>query len=139
MVPDPRSILFRNLTPQFDCCVRNALPAVENVRFENGAGGAGINAARAGSTAVRHRSVVRQFKIGNDATKKKPGAGFLVDDARILSEPTHAGVFRKYAFEQWACVDIGLGSLRRILLDPGCQVLQLPFDRVVIVLTPCVS
>ena|SRR5438093_799866 len=139
MMTDTGSILFRNFAAQFDRRVRNALPAVENIGFENGARRTGIDAARAGPAAVRDGSVVGQFKIGNDATKKQPRAGFLIDDTRILSEPAHARILRIDPFEEWAGIDIGFRSLGRILLDPGCQLLELPFDRVVIVLTPGVS
>src|SRR5438046_9260900 len=97
MMTDAGSILLRNLAAQFDGCVRNALPAVENIRFENGARGRGIDAARAGSAAVRNRGVVGQLEIGHETTKKEPGASLLIDDAHILYEPTHARILRLYS------------------------------------------
>src|SRR5829696_5338267 len=100
MVPNPLTRLPWNRPPQFDRCVRNALPAVENIRRNERVGWAGIKASRARSAAIRRRCIRCQFEIGQDASQKQPRARALIDDAGVLSKPSDTGVMREYTLGQ---------------------------------------
>src|SRR6266446_3369151 len=139
MMPYTGSALFRNIAAQFDRRVRNAFPAVENIRLENGARRAGVDASRAGSAAIGNGCVIRQLEIGKDAPQKQPGANLLINDAGIFPEPADAGVFRIYALQQWARIHIGFSALRRILFEPDRELPQLFLDGIVIVLAPRIT
>ena len=70
-------------------------------------GGTGFEATRATSAAIRGRKVGLQFERGQDHSQEQPRAELLIDDAGILGDPAHPGVFRVDAFDERAGVDIG--------------------------------
>src|SRR6266481_1067700 len=119
------SLLFGNAATQFDCRVCNALPAVENVWFQNRAGRACVEAARAGSTAIGYGNVIRQFKIGENAPKEKPRTRLLIDDTCVFSKPADARIFCMHALEQRTGIHVALRLVGRALLDPCCHLVQL--------------
>src|SRR5215468_2462094 len=99
MMADSGAVAFRYLTTQFDCGVRNAFPAIKNVRLHDRCRWTGVDAPRARSATIGHGCVVIEVEIGQNAAEKKPGSSFLIDDARILSEPTHSGVLGIHTLE----------------------------------------
>src|SRR5205823_3428116 len=121
MMTNTHSILFGNSTAQFNGRIRNTFPAVENVGLQNRAGGTRLNAARADPTTVCDSAIERPFEIGDDTTKEQPRPGLLIDDARVLSEPPNARIFRVHAFEQRPRIHVTFGVPAGILLNPPGQ------------------
>ena len=99
---------FGNFTAQFDSRIGDALPAVQNIGLDNRLRRTCIDASSARTTPIRDREVCIDFEIGEDTTEEQPGAGFLINDAGILSEPPNAGIFGVNAFQKRTCVDVCL-------------------------------
>src|SRR5690242_14047880 len=100
MMADPSPVLLGNSAAQFNGRIRDTLPAVENVRLQNRTGRACFDTAGTRSAASRNSVVISQFQIGDNTTKKQPGPDLLIDDARVLSEPTNPRILRVCAFQQ---------------------------------------
>jgi hypothetical protein len=87
--------------------VRNAQSSIEFTRRDDRLCGTSIDTPRATSATIRGRQVGFQFERGQDHSQKQPRPKFLIDDARVLANPSDAGIFRVQAFNQWAGVDVG--------------------------------
>ena len=118
MMANPFPFLFGDIPAQFNGRVGNAFSAVENIRLDDRAGRARIDASRTTAAAVGNRRVVRQFQIGQDAAKEQPRSHLLINDARVLSEPADTRVFRVNTLDERARIDVGFRSVRGVLLDP---------------------
>src|SRR5262249_30705805 len=111
MVADSFALRFGNFTAQFDGRVSDALSAVQNIGLDNRLRRTGIDASSARATPIRYWNIDIDLEIGKDAAEKEPGAGFLINDAGILSEPSDAGIFSVNAFQKRTCIDVCPGLL----------------------------
>src|SRR5215471_9012722 len=139
MLPNPFPLRLRNLSAKLDGCIRNAFPAVENIRFDDCICGAGIDTTSAGSATIRGGRIRLERKVRENAAEKQPGSRLLMDDAGVFSEPADTGILRKDAFIHRSSIDKCARPAAFLSFDPPRNILQLEFDGVVIVLAPSVT
>lgn len=65
----------RDRSLQFNRQIGDATPGIDHIGFDDGLGGADIDAGLAGAAMVAGRLIHRQGQIGIQLAEKKPGAG----------------------------------------------------------------
>ena len=146
MATHPATKVLGNRSAFFDREVGDAPVRIEHIGCEDCIGRAGFDAARAGTAAVRRRQVGREFERGENHAQKKPRSLVLIDEARVLADPTDSRIFRGHALDDRTGVNITASHQSRMeicrdcLVQSGFHLLKAAQDSVVVVLTaPCVA
>ena len=146
MIPHRLAKLFRDGAAQLDGQVRNALPGIHEVGFDECLRRTGVQATTATPAQIRRWQFARperrfQIERGEYDTEKKEGAEHLVEQQRVLSEPSQTGVFRQHSFMDWSRIYVSArfewdceAFVQR--LNEGVQSLQ---QYIVIVVAPGIA
>ena len=126
---------------QLDRQVTDAAARIQNVRIDERAGRTGIETRSAGTAVVGLvRGVVFQFQVGKQGRQKKPTAQLLVQEQRVLADPTQAGELCELAFQQRRRINHAAHfGLRGRASQPFDKLLQTRTDHVVVICPPSVS
>ena len=73
MIANLRALLFRDWTVDFNRQIRNAFGCVQHTRVDDGAGGTGVDAERAGAALIEAGRVGLELEAGRDAGEKIRG------------------------------------------------------------------
>ncbi len=135
----PRRLWNRSL--ELDRQIRETPGRVHHVRFDQRAGRAGVETARARPALVERRLIRRQRQAGDQHRQEHPRSELVVDDARVLADPANPGVLRIDALLDGSGVDVGasLEVAAGARAQPREQRLQPLFDDDVIVVAPGVA
>src|ERR1700693_36271 len=104
--PGAKLVILRNRAPLLDREIRDALVGMELIRRDQRVSRAGIDATRATAAAIRRRQIRREIERGKNHAEEKPRAQLLIEDARVLADPSDAGILRHHALDDRAGVDV---------------------------------
>src|SRR5208283_2271855 len=117
MPPDLLAKLLWNIAPQFNGQVRNAAPCIQNIRLHQRACRASVQTLPATSAKIPRRRFTprqrrRQLQRSDNRTQKKPRSPLLIQQQRVLSQPTQSRIFREYPFRNRPRVRISPRTVR---------------------------
>src|SRR5205823_7314118 len=105
---------------------RRSSDLIHHVRLDQGARRAGLEAARAGTAAVRRRQVGFQFEAGQHYAKEKPRALGFVNQASVLAHPADARIPSEGPLDNRPGVRVNASLDSRVeRFDRAAQALQL--------------
>ena len=99
-------MLVGDWAAQFDRQVRNAARRIQLVGRQRG-GGAGVDAAGAGSATVGRRGIGVEREGRQQFAEEEPGTEGLVDQAGVLADPAESGLPSVGSLQQRGGVDAG--------------------------------
>src|SRR6266540_4540311 len=132
--PDAAAKRLRNVAAMLDRQVRNAARRIEHGWLDDRAGGTGLQAQGARAALIERRRIDREREAAEDFPEKDPRAEAGIDHARVLANPSDAGMLGVHAFLHGTGVDVRarIERLWRRRAHPREQRLEARADHVVI-------
>ena len=132
-LPIERAQFDRDHPFVFDRQIGDAAARVELVGRREGGGRAGVEAAAAGAAVIALCRVGFERQAQKNLAEKQPGAEIPRHQIGVLALPAEPGARRQRFFHDRGGVDKELQRARPLRLNPKCQRLEAPLQRVVIV------
>ena len=136
----------RNRAAQLDRQIGNAAPRVQNVRLDDGARRACVDAQAAVSAQIRRRRFRgvqrrREIERRHDHAEEQPRTQLFIDEAGVLREPAEPRIFRGDAFDDRAGIHIGsrLEGFREFTAQMFDQRFEFFAEHMVIVVAPGIA
>ena len=131
--------LPRDVPLVLDGEIGDAAPGIELVGRREGVGRADVQAGAAAAAVIALGRVRLDPKVGEDLAEEQPGAEAARDQVAVLALPADPGALGERLLEHRRGVDehLDLGAERGV--QPGRQLLETPFDQVVVVAMPGVD
>ena len=131
---------LRNWSPVFDGDIGDTPAGIEQARFREGIGRAGVQADRASAAMFRCGGIRLQFDIGQQEAEKELGSQPTVDQHGVLADPTQACPSGPLSFEGGGGVDTGSPSCTRVVFGQAAtEPDQFLLEDAVVIAAPGVS